>query len=859
MKYLFTLFALAFFCLPQISTAQNPGDPRPWTGAPGVSETVAQIMLRAAAEPPVYVCKETEAEKEEVDRSHLPQNPLSPNTSRFPVDNGNPAASGNGNTPLSPQTPGTTFTGATLSGTNPTGAFPPDNMGAVGPTQYIIAVNGRIVSFNKNSGVADGVINSSTNTFFATVRNSSGTSDPRIRYDRLTGRWIIVIINVSTPNRILIAVSDAASAGVISGTTVWTFFFIPIDSTVPTISNTCLADYPTLGVDVNALYIGTNNFCGTPTQSFNSTDGYVVRKSSILGAGPIILTVFRGLVPTGASDGPYTPQGVDNYDPAATEGYFIGVSNAAFGKLMIRRVSTPGGTPTISADIPLTVSTTDYPITVPHMGNTGGTNGNLDGLDDRLFAAHIRNGRLWTAHNIQVTAAGVAGAGARNGSRWYEIQNLTGTPSLVQSGTIFDNAATNPRSYGIPSVMVSGQGHAAFSLTTAGLASRADAATVGRLSGDAVGTTQTIVLTTTSGTAYNPPSDPGGAGGRRWGDYSYVSLDPKDDMTMWMINEFCNASNSYGSSITKLIAPPPATPASCSPSSVAKNQASVNVIVTGTVVSGSGFYDPGADLSAPALPFTHISASVSGGVVVNSVTYTDPTHVTLNLNTFGATTGSNSTITITNPDGQSTISASAILGITAPLPVSLLGLSARLNNNTTVTLSWTTLSELNNKGFYVERNETNDINSWQKLGFIQGAVNSSTSRNYSFIDNQVSLGHIYKYRLRQVDLDGQFSFSNEVLVRVKDLQKTMLLLSSYPNPFKSTTTLNYNIPVSGVVTLKVFNTVGEEVATLVNGYQQQGSYSIIFDAEKYKLSSGIYYSKLVTGDENVSNKMILVK
>ena len=78
-----------------------------------------------------------------------------------------------------------------------------------------------------------------------------------------------------------------------------------------------------------------------------------------------------------------------------------------------------------------------------HAGNTGGLNGGLDSLDDRLYAAMIRNGRLWTAHNFRVSAAGVANTAAqsRNASRWYEFQNLTTTPTVVQSGTVFDNAA----------------------------------------------------------------------------------------------------------------------------------------------------------------------------------------------------------------------------------------------------------------------------------------------------------------------------------------------------------------------------------------------------------------------------------
>src|SRR5207249_4143730 len=140
---------------------------------------------------------------------------------------------------------------------------------------------------------------------------------------------------------------------------------------------------------------------------------------------------------------------------------------------------------------------------------------------------------------------------------------------------------------------------------------------------------------------------------RRWDDYSYVSLDPQDNMTLWMINQWCNSTNTYGCYVTKLLAPLPATPVSCNPPSVSNGLSSVNVVVTGASISGSGFYDPGPDLLSPgALPFTHISATVSGGVTVNSVTYTDPTHITLDLNTTGASTGLHN-ITVTNPDGQS--------------------------------------------------------------------------------------------------------------------------------------------------------------------------------------------------------------
>ncbi len=674
-------------------------------GAVGIHESVASIMQRQAvltAEGIVLEDKEDKHEKHW--RKDLPQNPEAKPVATFPVLPPNAKAVGDDIGALSPQTVGVSWTAATLSGTNPTLSFPPDCMGAVGPTQYVVFVNGRLVTFNKNTGVADGVINADPDVFFSSVINGSSTSDPRIRYDRLTGRWFMIIINVSTPNRILLAVSDAASAGTISAGTVWTFFYIDIAATPPTISNTCLADYPTLGLDANALYIGTNNFCGSPSQTFNSTDGYVVRKSSIMGAGPIVVTAFRGLVASSSAAGPYTPQGVDNFDPAATEGYFVGVDNATFSTLMLRRVSNPGGTPTISGNLSLTVPTTTFPINVPHQGNTGGTAGYLSSLDDRLFAAHVRNGHIWTAHNIGVNNTGVSsGTITRDGSRWYEINMPvgSGSPTLVQSGTVYTANASNvttDRHYWVPTIMVSGQGHAAMSFSTAGTNERANAATVGRLSGDVAGTMQTPVVITSSSTAYNPPSDPGGSGiGRRWGDYSFVSVDPIDDMTMYAVHMFCNATNSYGVRVTKLVAPPPATPATVA--DVTAGQATVNVTLTGTVVSGSGFFDPGANL--PGVPaFNHLQVAISNtGVTgtpptVVSATYVNPTTVNLVLNASAATASIGAeryTVTVTNPDGQT--AAAAILRVVAGGPVaSLAGNVAVTEGNTGTTAATFTVN-----------------------------------------------------------------------------------------------------------------------------------------------------------------------
>jgi hypothetical protein len=227
-------------------------------------------------------------------RRSLPQNPRSPDVSRLPGGAlSAPTAS------LTPQTPGTNFTGATISDTP--GFVPPDTMGAVGPTQYIVTVNGRFRSFSKTTGLADGALNVDPDVFFSSVR-SAGTSDPRIRYDRLSGRWFIAMIDVNgTNNRILLAVSSGST---IASASSFTFFDIPSDSTTPTRTSSDFADYDTLGIDANALYIGTNVFSGTG--AFKGTDGYVIRKSSVLGGGPPVVTVFRNLA-LGTGEGPFTP------------------------------------------------------------------------------------------------------------------------------------------------------------------------------------------------------------------------------------------------------------------------------------------------------------------------------------------------------------------------------------------------------------------------------------------------------------------------------------------------------------------------------------------------------------------------
>jgi hypothetical protein len=552
-------------------------------------------------------------------------------------------------TPSRAQLPRTAFT-SPLNFLGPTladaGAFPPDTQGAVGPSQFLVTINGRFRSYDKATGVADGALNADPDVFFDSVLSTPPaggfifTSDPHVRYDRLSQRWFIVMIDVpldsggstTQANRLLVASSDGP---ILTPSTVWTMFAV----TAPASK---FADYPTLGVDANALYVGVNNFL--LSGAFDSTDGYVIGKASVLGSGLPVVHRFT-LLATPSSAGPFTPQGADNPDPGATQGYFIGVDALNFDQLDLVRVSDPGGaSPTVSGTIAVSVPSTSLPITVPHLGNTGGTNGNLDALDDRLFAASIRNNHLWTAHNIGVTSTGVASSSpTRDASRWYELNLGPATPTVVQTGTVFDSAASNPLSYWIPTVAVSGQGHMAIGGSVAGAAHRADAWFSGRLAGDTLGATDAPTQYTATSAAYNPASDPGGSFGRRWGDYSAVSLDPSDDMTMWTIQEYASSTNTWGTRIARLRAPAPATPTTAS--QVELGSASTPLVVTGDTTGGTGFFDPGPG-------FTRPQATVGCGITVSAVSVQNPGQATLTLDTTAATGASPCTIAFTNPDGQ---------------------------------------------------------------------------------------------------------------------------------------------------------------------------------------------------------------
>ncbi len=189
-----------------------------------------------------------------------------------------------------------------------------------------------------------------------------------------------------------------------------------------------------------------------------------------------------------------------------------------------------------------------------------------------------------------------------------------------------------------------------------------------------------------------------------------------------------------------------------------------------------------------------------------------------------------------------------------PLPVELTSFSASIINNS-VELSWQTATEVNNYGFSVERKSLVENSEWEEIGFVEGHGNSNSPKDYTFIDSEKMIGKV-QYRLKQIDTDGGFEYSKIIDVQLES-SKNFKLSQNYPNPFNPTTKIKYEIGNASFVTLKVYNSIGQEVVTLVNKQQLAGSYQVEFNAKT--LPSGIYFYKIESGSFSKSMKMILLK
>ncbi|MEJ2616483.1 MAG: T9SS type A sorting domain-containing protein [Ignavibacteriaceae bacterium] len=194
------------------------------------------------------------------------------------------------------------------------------------------------------------------------------------------------------------------------------------------------------------------------------------------------------------------------------------------------------------------------------------------------------------------------------------------------------------------------------------------------------------------------------------------------------------------------------------------------------------------------------------------------------------------------------------------VPVELISFTASLENKL-VKLKWQTATELNNKGFEIERKnrdseyKNQDNKGWTRIGFVEGSGSTTEFQFYSFTDKNPTGGSNFIYRIKQIDFDGSYKYSDEIEVNI--IPEKFLLSQNYPNPFNPSTTIKYSLKEESRVQIKVYNSIGQEVAALVNEIKPAGYYSIIFNAKG--LPSGIYFYKISAGSFSQVKKMLLIK
>ncbi len=173
-----------------------------------------------------------------------------------------------------------------------------------------------------------------------------------------------------------------------------------------------------------------------------------------------------------------------------------------------------------------------------------------------------------------------------------------------------------------------------------------------------------------------------------------------------------------------------------------------------------------------------------------------------------------------------------------------------------ITLNWSTSTEVNNHGFEIQRIKKDTEDKWLTIGFVEGKGTTADQSDYKYIDNKTTGSGEYVYRLKQIDFDGTFSYSEEVTIASSPTE--FELTQNYPNPFNPSTTISYKLPTDGYVELSIFNSLGEELETIVNEYQSAGTYNISYNV-KSSMSSGIYFYKIRFNDHFETKKFTVLK
>ena len=584
-----------------------------------------------------------------------------------------------------------------------------------------------------------------TGSFFETLVPLTYTFDPKVIYDQYNQRFIVVALEQqSAPqtSRILVAVSKTNNPN--DG---WWFTLI---NSIVKISGKCWADYPGLAVGTDAIYITANMF-SFGSNSYNGGRLWIIAKSSLYSGGTASFNVYDHI--TLGSGYPSTYQPAQMFEtPQTNVGTFLlaysGLSSGGIESVNVIRVDNPLTTPTFTGQN-VSLGDIDNTTGAYNLAPQLGTATEIETNDRRSMNAVWRNNSLWGAFTV-VPPSGVSDGEVT--AHWVKISTSTlSTLALSDQGNIGgETIASNCYTF-FPSIAVNSSNDMVVGFSASASTIYAGCYYTGRLSSDPAGYTINPDLVR-SGVDYYVRTF--GYGDNRWGDYSGACVDPADDQTFYVFNQYA-------------------------------------------ITRGSSSGTPAEDGRW----------GTAFGIVPVSV-----------------------------------------------LPVELSSFTAKVLKSSDVQLDWRTETEVNNFGFDIERKSQSE--SWSKIGFVPGHGNSNSIKNYVFKDNNISGSGKLQYRLKQIDNDGSFEYSDVVEVNIAS-PENYALEQNYPNPFNPSTLIKFSLLEPGLVKLKIYNLLGQDVVTLVNKYMNEGTHEVNLDMTRYP--SGIYIYKLDASGFSDTKKMIYLR
>jgi len=401
---------------------------------------------------------------------------------------------------------------------------PPDTTGAVGATQYVQWVNVDIAVFDKTTGALAAGFPKSGNSLFAGMGGACETSndgDPIVQYDKAANRWVLSQFAVpggSAGYWQCVAVSATSDA-----TGAYYRYAFPY---------TQFNDYPKMGVWSDGYYITFNMF----TNTFQGAKVCAYDRASMLSGSPAtqqcfqLSTSYASLLPADV-DGSTAP-------PVGSPNYLVNRLSTALGLWKFKVDWTNSSNTTLTGPTQIPVAAYNAACSGGTCVPQAGTSQKLDSLADRLmFRLAYRNiggvERMVVNHSVQVNATNKRGSG-NAAVRWYEIRNMSTTPSIVQQASYSPD--TKFRWMG--SAAMDKQGNMAVGYSVSSSSMNPALAFATRLAGDAAGTLggESIIIAGTGSQLSNLS---------RWGDYTHMSVDPVDDCTFWYTGQYLKANGTF--------------------------------------------------------------------------------------------------------------------------------------------------------------------------------------------------------------------------------------------------------------------------------------------------------------------------